>query len=169
VVPLSSECLTRLGLWRVNVASGCAILEFSLVVSLLPAETSVDSGSRLQSAAGLSAHNQSREESGWVLRAPMTDPQPTTRVHVRDWTGTMLTLEQPLEASFEHCRLAPNSAAPRSLPREKSAGRPTVLRPRFGNQSFVHQCTDARKTPESASPRLIFPAGRRRFRVSDIA
>ena len=155
--------------WRVNVASVCAILEFLLVVSFPPAETSVDSGPRLQSGAGLSAHNQSRERSEWVRRAPMTDPQPATRVHVRVWAGTMFTLEQRLEASFEHCRQVPHSAAPAPLPRDKAAGRPTVLRPRFGNQSFVHQCTDARKTPESASPRLIFPVDRRSFLASDFA
>jgi hypothetical protein len=142
--------------WRVNVASGCAILEFLLVVSFLPAETSVDSGSRLQSGAGLSAHNQSRERSEWVRRAPMTDPQPATRVHARVWAGTMFTLEQRLEAGFEHCRQVPHSAAPASLPREKSTGRPTVLRPPFGNQPLVHQCTDARKRLKAPHPVSFF-------------
>jgi hypothetical protein len=155
-VRLSWGSLMRRVSWSVNVASVCAILQFLVIVTWPPAETSVDSGSRLQSAAGLSAHNQSRERSEWVLRAPMTDPQPATRVHVRVWAGTMFTLEQRLEASFEHCRQVPHSAAPASLPRENSAGRPTVPSPRFGNQSLVHQYTDARKRLKVSHPVSFF-------------
>jgi hypothetical protein len=73
----------------------------------------------------------------------------------------MFTAEQSLETGFEHCRLVRH--------REKPASRRTALGPRFGNSTHVHKCTDARKTPESASPRLILAVGQRSFRESEVA